>query len=295
MHYRSYLASLAGIVVSLLACAVQAQRPDFDAVDIKTSDLGDGIYMLEGLGGNIGVSVGDDGVFVIDDQFAPLADKILAAIAEISDQPVSFVINTHWHGDHTGGNAQMAAAGGVVVAHNNVRKRMAAEGPQQAAPDALPVVTFAKSVVFHFNGHTIKVVHPGKAHTDGDAIVIFKEINVIHAGDLMFNGRYPYIDVDSGGSVNGYISTLEWLHGAVDEETRVISGHGPAASKQDIADKIAMLRQARKRISALIDEGKSLDEIKAADPLAEFHEKWAWSFIDGPRFTELTYRGLTEW
>ncbi len=292
MQNRSILAATAAL---LALTGAQAQMPDFDAVEIKTTDLGDGIYMLEGLGGNIGVSVGDDGVFVIDDQFAPLADKILAAIAQISDQPVSFVVNTHWHGDHTGANAEMSAAGGVVVAHHNVRKRMAAEGERQSPPEALPVVTFGKSVVFHFNGHTIEAVHPGRAHTDGDAIVFFKEINVIHAGDLLFNGLYPYIDVDSGGSVDGYIATLEWLHDAADEESRIISGHGPAASKQDVAAKIAMLRDARTRMIALIEEGKSLDEIKAADPLAQYHADWAWPFIDGARFTELLHRGLTEW
>ncbi len=295
MQYRSTLAMLTATAMATLAFGAQAQMPDFDAVEIKTTDLGDGIYMLEGLGGNIGVSVGDDGVFVIDDQFAPLAAKILAAIAEITDHPVSFVVNTHWHGDHTGANAEMAAAGGVVVAHHNVRKRMAAEGERQSPSEALPVVTFGKSLVFHFNGHTIKAVHPGRAHTDGDAIVFFEEINVMHAGDLLFNGLYPYIDVDSGGSVDGYIATLEWLHGATDDDTRIISGHGPAGTRQDIATKIAMLRDARTRMIALIDEGRSLDEIKAADPLAQYHEKWAWSFIDGQRFTELLYRGLTEW
>lgn len=294
MGSRFFRASLPGIVALLLASALSARAQDFDAVDIKTTDLGDGIYMLEGMGGNIGVSVGDDGVFVIDDQFAPLADKILAAIAEITDKPVRFVINTHWHGDHTGANAQMAAAGGIVVAHSNVRKRMAAEGERQAAPEALPVVTFSESVVFHFNGHTIKVMHPGRAHTDGDALVFFKNINTVHAGDLLFNGRYPYIDVDSGGSVDGYIAALEKLHSWVDDDTRIISGHGPAATREDIVAKIAMLKTARDRMNTLIGNGKTLEEIQAAAPLSDFDGKWAWNFIDGSRFTELLYRGLTE-
>jgi glyoxylase-like metal-dependent hydrolase (beta-lactamase superfamily II) len=287
------LLQLVFAILAVLPAASFAQGIDFDAVEIKTTDLGDGIYMLEGLGGNIGVSVGDEGVFVIDDQFGPLADKIVAAIRAITDKPIRFVINTHWHGDHVGANARLAREGGLIFAHDNVRVRMSAEGPQQAALEALPVVTFSESVTFHFNGHEIAALHPAEAHTDGDAVVHFVDIDLIHAGDILFNGRYPYIDVGSGGSVDGYIHALEVLASMAGPETRIISGHGPMATRQDIDNKIAMLKQARSRIQTLIDEGKSLEEVKAADPLAEYHENWGWSFINGERFTELLYGALS--
>jgi len=276
-----------------LAAPAMAQAPDFDAVEIKTTDLGDGIYMLEGFGGNIGISVGDDGVFVIDDQFTPLAPKIAAAIAAITDQPVDYVINTHWHGDHTGGNAHFNEAGAVIVAHDNVRVRMGNEGPQQSPDGALPVITFSESTTFHYNGHEIHAFHPGEAHTDGDAIIHFRDLDLIHAGDILFNGMYPFIDLDSGGSVDGYIAALENLAGMAGAETRIIAGHGPLASKADVEKKIAMLKGAKKRVAKLIKKGKSLDQVKEADPLSKYNEDWSWAFINGERMTETLYNDLT--
>ena len=276
----------------LASCSLFAQQPDWDAIELKTTDLGDGIYMIEGMGGNIGVSVGEDGVFVIDDQFEPLAPRILEAIAAISDQPVDYVINTHWHGDHTGGNAALAAAGATVIAHDNVRVRMAAEGPRQSPSEALPVITFSDTTTFWFNGHEIHAFHPANAHTDGDAIIHFRNIDVIHTGDVLFNGLYPFIDAQSGGSVEGYIAALESVSALVGPETRVISGHGPMASKADIDRKIAMLRDAGGRISKMIAEGMSLEDVQKADPLADYNEDWAWQFIDGQRMTELLYNAL---
>ncbi len=273
---------------------VHAQMPDWDEIEIKTTDIGDGIYTLAGMGGTIGVSVGEDGVFLIDDQFQPLADKILAAIADITDKPIRFVVNTHWHGDHRGSNAEMAAAGGLLVAHDNVRVRMAAEGPQQAAPEALPVVTFSDSVTFHFNGHEIAVLHPIDAHTDGDAVVHFVEIDVIHAGDILFNGIYPFIDLDSGGTIEGFLHAMEVIESMAGPDTRIIAGHGDAsATDDDMRKNIAMLKTTRDRVQALIDEGKTLDEVKAANPLSDYNDEWSWPFINGDTFTEILYRGLS--
>jgi glyoxylase-like metal-dependent hydrolase (beta-lactamase superfamily II) len=285
----------AALTTFFLTAPAMAQMPDWDEIEIRTTDIGDGIYTLEGMGGTIGISVGDDGVFVIDDQFQPLADKILAAIAAVTDKPVRFVINTHWHGDHTGANAEMAAAGGVLVAHDNVRVRMAAEGPQQADEAALPIVTFSDSVTFHFNGHEIAVLHPVDAHTDGDAVVHFVDIDVIHAGDILFNGVYPYIDLGSGGSIDGFLHAMRVIESMAGPDTRIIAGHGKvAATKADIRKNIEMLEITSERIQALIDDGKSLEEIKAADPLADYNDEYTWSFINGERFTEILYGGLVE-
>jgi glyoxylase-like metal-dependent hydrolase (beta-lactamase superfamily II) len=291
MKFPTILLSLIA-VISAMTSPLMAQSPDWDAIEIKTTDLGDGVYMLEGRGGNIGVSVGDDGVFIIDDQFAPLAPKIVAAISAITDKHVDYVINTHWHGDHTGGNEYFGGKGAVVVAHDNVRVRMAAEGERQSPYGALPVITFSETTTFHYNGHEIHAFHPENAHTDGDAIIHFRDIDLIHAGDVLFNGFYPYIDTSSGGSVEGYIAALESLSSMVGPDTRVISGHGPVASKADIEAKIAMLKSASASISALIAEGKSLEEAKAADPLAAYNDSWGAGFINGERMTEMLYNAL---
>jgi glyoxylase-like metal-dependent hydrolase (beta-lactamase superfamily II) len=291
MKFPTILLSLIA-VISAMTSPLMAQAPDWDAIEIKTTDLGDGVYMLEGRGGNIGVSVGEDGVFIIDDQFAPLAPKIVAAISAITDKHVDYVINTHWHGDHTGGNEYFGGKGAVVVAHDNVRVRMAAEGERQSPYGALPVITFSETTTFHYNGHEIHAFHPENAHTDGDAIIHFRDIDLIHAGDVLFNGFYPYIDTSSGGSVEGYIAALESLSSMVGPDTRVISGHGPVASKADIEAKIAMLKSASASISALIAEGKSLEEAKAADPLAAYNDSWGAGFINGERMTEMLYNAL---
>ena len=220
-------------VAALLALGgPAAAQQDFEAVEIETSDLGGGIHMLVGEGGNIGVSAGEDGVFVVDDQFAPLTEKILAAIGEFSDEPPAYVVNTHWHFDHTGGNENMGKAGAVIVAHENVRTRMSTdqfiEAFQREVPAspaiALPVVTFSNDVTFHYNGTEIRVMHRPAAHTDGDAVVMFVEQNVLHTGDLFFNRLFPFIDGSSGGSIEGMIDATDSLLGLVDEETQIIPG-----------------------------------------------------------------------
>ena len=263
-----------------------------DEVTIKTTDLGNGIYMMEGRGGNIGLSVGEDGVFMIDDQFGNIADKIKAAIGEITDQPVEFVINTHWHGDHTGGNEAFAASGAVIVAHDNVRKRMkeGMERPGRStppAPDAaLPVITFSDTTTFHWNGHDIHVYHFANAHTDGDAIIHFRDENVMHLGDTFFSGRYPFVDLNSGGTIDGFVANLEAAAALADENTTVIPGHGPLSTKADMLANAAMLKDAKAKVKALVDQGMDDAAIVAADPLAEYNEKFSWGFINGERMTQ---------
>ncbi len=268
-----------------------SQAPDFDTVEIKTTKVVDNIYMLEGFGGNIGVSIGVDGVFLIDDQFAPLAPKIRAAVTALSDQPVDYVVNTHWHGDHTGANEQFADDGAVIVAHDNVRTRM--QGAPKPSPEgALPVITFSDTATFHYNGHEITVVHPKHAHTDGDVMLHFREVDVIHAGDIMFNGMFPFIDLRSGGSIDGFIAGMEQLAEMCGPRTKIIPGHGPVASKDDVLASIAMLKEARWRVAKLIAQGKDLPAVKEAAPLADYDAEWSWVFITTERFTELLFQGL---
>lgn len=296
---RALLLSTIFAAVVVLGSPAAAQR-DFSGVEIKTTELGGGVYMLQGAGGNIGLSVGEDGAFVIDDQFAPLAEKIVGAIGEITDQPVAFVVNTHWHGDHTGGNEAMSGLGAHIVAHDNVRKRLkeglAREGGSVTppAPDAaLPVITFSHSMSFYWNGRDIKVWHPNNAHTDGDAIIFFKDANIVHMGDVFFNGGYPYIDLDSGGDMDGYIATHEKVLAKIDDETKIIPGHGPLASKADLQKTVDMLKDVRSRVRSLIDDGMSEDEIVAADPLADLNPDWGQGFINGERMARTAYRALT--
>ncbi len=284
----------------LLITGTAAAQGGFDDVEIETSKLADGIYMLTGAGGNMGLSIGDDGAFLIDDQFAPLTEKIQAAISAIGPQPVRFVLNTHWHGDHTGGNENFGKAGTLIVAHGNVRKRMMFEGliggreVKASPPDALPVVTFSEDVTFHLNGETIKAVHVPPAHTDGDSVVHFANANVIHMGDLFFNGRYPFVDVDSGGSIDGLIAAVERVLGHADDKTQIIPGHGPLASRKDLAAYHTLLTSVRLAVAAHVTAGKTLEETVAAKPTAAFDEDWSWGFIDGDRITTLVYRSLSE-
>ncbi|GJL93605.1 MAG: cyclase [Hyphococcus sp.] len=266
-----------------------AQR-DYSNVEIKTTQVTDDIYMLEGAGGNIGLSIGDDGAFVIDDQFAPLSDKIAAAISALTDKPVEFVLNTHHHGDHTGGNEALGKSGAYIISHDNVHKRLS--DAKNTSPDALPVITFSHSATFHRNGHEIYVKHPENAHTDGDSIVFFKNANVIHMGDVFFSGGYPYIDLKSGGSLSGYIQALEYVASLADDETKIIPGHGPLSSKVELDASIAMLKTVRSRVQAQIDEGLSEAEAIAARPLDDLDEEWGSGFMDSEFTVKTAYQSL---
>lgn len=295
------LARAAVLTATLALCAGSAfAQRDFSGVEITTTKVVDGVYMLQGAGGNIGLSVGEDGAFVIDDQFAPLSDKIAAAIAEITDQEVAFVVNTHWHGDHTGGNEALGKAGAHIVAHDNARKRLkegltragGATTPPAAAA-ALPVITFSHNMSFYWNGRDIGVWHPENAHTDGDAIIMFRDVNVVHMGDVFFNGGYPYVDLESGGDLSGYVATLEKVLTKIDDDTKIIPGHGPLADKSDLQDAATMLKDVRDRVQALIDQGLDEDAAVAADPLKDLNGKWGEGFINGEFMVRTAHKSLT--
>ena len=291
---RAVLALAAGLLAS---APVQAQEDKFAAVEIKTQKVAEGIYMLTGEGGNIGVSVGADGVFMIDDQFAPLSEKIKAAVAALSDQPIRFLINTHWHYDHTGGNELLAGEGVVIVAHHNVRKRMSVDteiaafgSVVPASPKAaLPVLTFNDNLTLHLNGDEARVIHYKNSHTDGDSLIHFVNANVIHTGDLWFNGLYPFMDISSGGSVSGAIKTIKAILALADDDTRIIPGHGPLGDKQAMRDYLVMLETVSGRMTKLIAAGKSIDEIIALKPNADYDETWGRDFLKPDMFLRILY------
>ena len=277
-----------------------AQERDWSKVEVVPQKVTEGIYMITGAGGNLGVAVGPDGVFLIDDQYAPLTHKIKAAIATVSDKPVRFVLNTHWHGDHTGGNENLGLAGALIVAHDNVRVRMSVEqfieafGQKvPAAPKvALPVVTFNDAVTFHLNDQEIHAFHVAPAHTDGDAVIHFRKADVIHAGDVFFNGLYPFIDVGSGGGLEGTIAAAERILALCGEKTKLIPGHGPLAGKADLVAYRDMLVGIRNQVKPLVAAGKTLAEVQAAKPTAAFDEKWGKGFLKPEQFAAIAYASL---
>jgi cyclase len=279
----------------------QAQNTiDFAAVKIEAQQVRDNIYMLTGSGGNLGVLTGSEGAILIDDQYAELSEKIVAAIAKLTDKPVRFLINTHWHGDHTGGNENLAKQGIVIVAHDNVRERMSHENfmaafnrnfPASPAV-ALPIVTFSDNLTLHVNGEDLVVTHLKNGHTDGDSIIYFRKANVIHTGDLVFNGAYPLIDVDSGGSIDGIIAAQEYILSIVNDQTQIIPGHGALADKADVQALHDVLATVRDRVRDLKAEGKTLEQIQQAKPNADFDPAYGAGFIDGDRIIEFAYKSL---
>ncbi len=273
---------LALVPALLLAAGSLSAQVNYDTVRVRTVQLGGSVHVLFGVGGNIGVSIGNDAVFVVDDQFAPLTPKILAAIRALTDKPVKFVLNTHWHGDHTGGNENLGQAGALIVAQDNVRKRMSTEQFMAAmnmrvAPSpavALPVVTFNEEVTFHLNGDSIVVDHVAPAHTDGDAIVHFVKANVIHTGDVFNNTGFPFIDRSSGGSVDGIITGADRIYYLANATTKIVPGHG------EIVDR-TRLRQWRDAVAAVRDgverevsAGKSIDQVLALKLTAPYEKDW---------------------
>jgi len=290
---RPLIAALAFTALGFAPWA-QAQQ-DFSKVEIKAEKLNDSTYMLTGAGGNIGLSVGEDAVFVIDDQFAPLVPKIKAAIARITPKPVQFVMNTHFHFDHTGGNEALGKEGAWIVAHDNVRKRMSSDqlisfiGARQpsAAKSALPVITVAGSVSLHINGDEVHAFHVPSAHTDGDLIVHFRKGDIVHMGDVFFNGFYPFIDSSSGGSADGVVAAVDRVLALATDKTKIIPGHGPLASKADLQTYRDLLATVTQRIKQLRRDGRSDDEIRAAKPAAEFDAKYGGGFIKAEQFVQM--------
>jgi len=287
------------LLLSLLSLPAFAQQ-DFSKVEIRTEKLSDTVYMLVGAGGNLGLSVGDDAVFLVDDQFAPLTPKIEAAIAKITPKPVKFVLNTHWHGDHTGGNENLGKAGALIVAHENVRKRMSVENfieflGMKTEPDpriALPVVTFTTDVTFHLNGDEIFAQHAPRAHTDGDAIVHFRKSDVVHMGDIMFNKLYPFVDTSTGGTVEGVIAAADRTLKEVGDTTRIIPGHGPLANRADLQAYRDMLATISGRVRDQMRAKRTLEQVQAAKPTAEFDAVWGKGFLKPDKFVEMLYKNM---
>ena len=296
---RNLIPLLSACAAAMLASAALAQQ-DFSKVEIQTEKLADTVYMMTGAGGNLGVSAGEDAVFVIDDQFAPLTPKILAAIAKLSSKPVKFVLNTHWHFDHTGGNENLGKAGAIIVAHENVRKRLSTEGfieflGMKTKPEpkvALPVVTFTRDLTFNLNGDELVITHAPRAHTDGDSIVRFGKSNVIHMGDTFFNKLYPFIDTSSGGSVAGVLAAADGVLKTVRDDTKIIPGHGPLGNKADLKAFRDMLAAVSGNIRGQIKAGKTLEQVVASKPTAKFDEVWGKGFLAPEKFVEMLYGNL---
>lgn len=287
-------------VLLLSLPAVALGGPDWDAVTVKTERVAEGVYMLSARGGNIGLSVGGDGAFLVDDQFAPLTPRILEAVRAVTDRPVRFVLNTHFHPDHTGGNENLGRRGALIVAHDKVRERMdtaaflermRGQGWTSLA-GGLPVVTFSEAVTFHLNGQTVHAFHVAPAHTDGDSIVLFREANVIHMGDVYFQAGYPFIDLDGGGSVAGLIAAVDRVLALADEKTRIIPGHGALSNRAELKAYRDMIADLYGKVRAQVKAGKSLEEIQALRLTAPYDERWSWGFINGERFVASLYRDL---
>jgi cyclase len=294
---KNVLNAVAGAVLLTMPLGVDAAMDD---VKIKATKLADGIHMLAGKGGNIGVLTGPDGTFMIDDQFAPLTGKILAAIKEIGGDVPRFVLNTHYHHDHTGGNENLGNKGVTIVSHDNVRKKLAKGATIKAfnkvippaAKVAVPVITFGEEMTFHLNGETVHVFHSANAHTDGDSIIHFQKANIIHAGDTFFNGFFPFIDVGAGGTVKGVIAAVNKMLALADGNTKIIPGHGPLADKAQLMAYREMLMTAQARLSGLKSSGKSAADAVAAKPLADMEVQWGDGFLPTDKWIKIVYDGV---
>lgn len=279
--------------LALIALPAIAQQ-DFSKVEIKVHPVAGAIFMLEGAGGNIGVSVGEDGIIIVDDQYAPLAPKIKTALASITDQPVRFVLNTHYHGDHTGGN-EIFGESAPIIAHDNVRKRLAegVSSPGRNVPpapgSALPVITFNDRVTVHLNGEAVRAIHVPHAHTDGDSVILFETSNVVHMGDLFFRGRFPFIDLDSGGSVDGLIQGVELVLEKIPPDVKVIPGHGPLGTVSELRSYLQMLRETRAAVASGLAAGKTAEQMKEEKILAKW-DSFGGGFISADRFVDTLVR-----
>jgi len=295
---RSVIVATAALFT--LSASMHAQQ-DFDTVQVRSQRVAEGVYMLTGAGGNIGLSIGDDAVFVVDDQYAPLTPKILAAIAQLTNKPVRFIVNTHWHGDHTGGNEAMGKTGALLVAHDNVRRRMSSEQVieffQRTVPaspaGALPVITFSDTVTFHINGDDVQAFHIAHAHTDGDAFIVWRKANVVHAGDVFVLYGFPFIDLSSGGSIDGLIAATDVLLTLGDDNAKIIPGHGGLSDRAAVREYGKMLKTVRDRVRQQKAAGRSLAQTLATRPTAEFDAGWGTGFIKPDQFVAMVYQSVS--
>ena len=284
------------IAISSAICFGQSR---FDSVNITHTILTEKLYMLEGSGGNMGLYVGENEVLLIDDQYGPLSEKIMQKVKDISGREVTRIINTHWHGDHTGGNENFGKAGAMIIAHENVRKRMSTEQVRgervtPASPAvALPVITYSEEMQLYFMGEPVLITHVHNGHTDGDSFIYFPESKVAHLGDCFFHKRFPYIDTGSGGSIDGMITAIETAMMILDDDTQIIPGHGPMATKEDLSNYLTFLKTVRERVFSYISNGRGQESIDPAK-IVEGYEDLAWGFIDAERFTGIVYASLTQ-
>lgn len=289
------------IIATLISFTTFAQR-DFSKVEIESQKVNDKIYMLKGAGGNIGILAGKDGVFMIDNQYAPLSDKIKTAIKSITDQPIKYLLNTHWHFDHSGGNLNFNTDEITLLAHDNVKVRL--ENDQHVEPfgwdikalanEGLPELTFSDKMTFYLNGEEIIIFHPDNAHTDGDAVTFFKTSNIMHTGDVFVRYGYPFIDASSGGSIDGIIDGLNMIISMSDDNTQIIPGHGELAKRSDVVEVRNMLEETSAVLKKAIADGTSVDDIITANPLAKWDEKWSNNFITSKIFIQLVHASLTK-
>jgi cyclase len=297
---RRSLVLLALLLLPALAPSAAAQR-DWDAAVIQPQRLADGLWMLSGVGGNLLLCTGPDGALLVDAQYAPMAGKIRATVDSLgAAPPLRFVVNTHYHGDHVGGDSALAAGGAAIVAHENVRARMMVPRYNATFGDTVwatpragwPVLTFADSVTFHLNGHELRVVHLPPGHTDGDAYVWVPDADVLHTGDLLFNGTYPVIDVAAGGSIGGMIRSADALLAVAGPATRIVPGHGPLADRAALVRFRDMLVTVRDRVTRLVRAGRTLEQVQAARPLADLDGTWGGGFMKQERFLGAVYSDL---
>ena len=299
---RQTAIALLGLGIASIGSPTHAQDIDFESVEIETIPVTEDIYMLTGEGGNIGVSTGEDGVLLIDDQYAPLTDKITAAVDAIAEQPIRFLLNTHWHFDHTGGNENLGESGVVIVAHDEVYTRMSTDQFVEAfqrevpasPPAALPKITYNDTLTFHLNGQTINGFHVKPAHTDGDTVIHFPDADVIHTGDVYFNSMYPFIDISSGGSVVGMLEATEKILALAGDDTKIIPGHGALSNRSELEAYQQMLMDVKTTAEEAIAQGLTLEEFIASDPTAEYDDTWGQGFLTPEQFQTIVYQSLAE-
>ncbi len=290
------------ITIVLASASISIQAEEKSKLSFSSTKVAPGIYMLMGVGGftggNIGLSIGEDGVVMIDDSMPPMLAIMNTAIKSVTDKPVDFLINTHVHGDHTGNNLTIGNNGTTIVAHKNLRLNMLSkgvktkDGMKPAPKAALPVITFSDEISFHLNGEDAKVFHVHNAHTDGDAVIHFKNANVIHSGDVFFNGIFPYIDLNNGGSLDGYITAQKKIISLSDDDTKIIPGHGPLSNKAELQASVNMLLDAKKKITKLKAQGQTEDQVVEANPLKKYHDKWNWAFITTEKMVRQVYKSI---